>query len=139
MFCRERKNKGLKEAVKPQASPTPSLESVLNRVWKRPPPGEATGFAVGQAGGREGRKRGEESAHRHETSTGTCRGAASGARRRTLIRDPGWGARGEAGKQPPSKEAQTGQRMLPDPEAKPGLGEWAADSPHFHRAEWIGP
>lgn len=43
MFCRERKNKGLKEAVKPQASPTLSLGSVLNRVWKElphPPTGE---------------------------------------------------------------------------------------------------
>ena len=36
-FCRERKNKSLKEAVKPKASPTPSLGSVLNRVWKEPP------------------------------------------------------------------------------------------------------
>lgn len=33
----------MKEAVKPQASPTPSLGSVLNRVWKElphPPTGE---------------------------------------------------------------------------------------------------
>ena len=34
----------MKEAVKPQASPTPSLGSVLNRVWKEllhPPTGES--------------------------------------------------------------------------------------------------
>lgn len=37
MFCRERKNKGLKETVKPKASPAPCLGSVLNKVWKELP------------------------------------------------------------------------------------------------------
>lgn len=43
----ERKNKGLKEAVKPQGKPNSiSLESVLNRVWKAPSPGEKLGKGI---------------------------------------------------------------------------------------------